>query len=118
MNTKNGFRRRNWKKLEPQDFKLFLKYNLNIALNDQKQNFPLMELNSAFILFHSVLETTLDPFLPLKLNKDNIKHRDWIDNDEKKATNSKQQFWLSYKNEPTLTYFGIGKERKHNSKLS
>ena len=42
MNTENGFRRRNWKKLEREDFKLFFNYNLNIALNDQKQNFHLM----------------------------------------------------------------------------
>ena len=39
MNTENGFRRRNWKKLEREDFKLFFNYNLNIALNDQNRIF-------------------------------------------------------------------------------
>ena len=105
MNSENGFRRRNGKKFEREDFKLFFNYKLNIAPNDQKQNLHLIEFNSAFILFNSVLETTLDTFLPLKFNKAHIKHRDWIDNDVKKATNSKQQFWLRYKNEPTLTNF-------------
>ena len=87
MKTENGFRRRNWKKLEREDFKLFFNYNLNIALNDQKQNFHPTELNSAFSLINSVLETALDTFLPLKFNKANIKHIDWIENDVKKATN-------------------------------
>ena len=117
MNTENGFRRRNWKRLEREDFKLFFNYDINIALNDQKQNFHLMESNSAFILFNSVLETTLDTFLTLKFNKANIKQRDWFDNDVKKSTNPKQKFWLRYKtNQPSLT-FGIGKEKKHKSKL-
>ena len=118
MNTENGFKRPNWKKLEREDFKLFFNYKLNIALNDQKQNFHLMELNSAFILFNSVLETTLDTFLPLKFNKANIKPRDWIDNDVKKATNSKQQFWLRYKNEPTLTNIWNWKRKKNTSQIN
>ena len=112
MNTENAFRRRNWKKLEREDFKLFFNYKLNIALNNQKPNFHLMELNSAFILFNSVWESTLDTFLPLKFKEANRKHRDWIDNDVKKATKIKQQFWLRYKNEPTLTNFWNWKRKK------
>ena len=73
-----------------------------------------MELNSDFFLFNSVLETTLDTFVHLKFKKANRKHRDWIDNDVKKATNLKQQFWLRYKNEPTLTNFWKWK-RKNTS---
>ena len=76
-----------------------------------------MELNSAFILLNSVLEITLDTFLPLKFNKANKKHRDWLYIDVKKATILKQLFRLRYKNEPTLTNFSNQKRKKHNSKL-
>ena len=117
MNTENGLRSRNRKKFEREDLKLFFNYNLNVALYERKQNSQLMELNSAFNLFNSVLETTLDIFLPLKFNKTNMKHRDWIDNNVKKATKSTQQFWLRYKKEPTLTNFLNWKRKKHKSKL-
>ena len=71
-----------------------------------------MELNSAFILFNSVLATTLDTSLTLKFKKANIKHRDWIDNDVKKGTNLKQQLWPRYKNKPTHDKFWEMEEKK------
>ena len=72
-----------------------------------------MELNSAFILFNSFLETTLNTFLLLKFKKANKKHKDWIDNDMRKATQLKQQFGPQLKNEPILTNFWNWKRKKN-----